>query len=146
MRTISFVISEKPISQKRHRNTQDHYYNPQEKEKEKLKIVVNSKIQLKEHLLCGPISLDIKFFIQLPKSNASRRNKIDQHTQRPDIDNLLKFILDVMSGLVYADDAYIYKILCSKHFSDFPRTEVIAKEDIPNDINPREIYEPSKKD
>ena len=42
----------------------------------------------------------------------------------PDLDNLIKFPLDVMNGEVWLDDKQIISILAFKHYAEVPRTEI----------------------
>ena len=46
------------------------------------------------------------------------------HTSRPDIDNLIKFYLDCMTGLYWKDDADIYDVHATKVYSDTGMVEV----------------------
>lgn len=72
------------------------------------------KIMEKERYKTFPakVPLDVKvlFFFHIPAS-LSKKKKAQTCgqfvTKRPDIDNLLKSVLDAMNGIVYADDAQI---------------------------------------
>jgi len=46
------------------------------------------------------------------------------HAKKPDYDNVEKFILDVLSGVVYEDDRQVYKAQAKKEYSENPRTEI----------------------
>ena len=53
-------------------------------------------------------------------------------TKKPDIDNLIKFVMDSLSGHngFFLDDNQVYTIYAEKLYSDNPRTEIlIADED-----------------
>ena len=80
---------------------------------------------------CGPLTLSI-FFFRRPSNacfvNNNRKNKLRQafhgpcipDTHKPDIDNLTKFVLDVLQGVLYRDDDQVvkceaYKFLDNKH-------------------------------
>lgn len=47
------------------------------------------------------------------------------HTQKPDLDNMIKYILDCGNGILWHDDAEIYKITAAKIWSKTPRTEIL---------------------
>ncbi len=51
-------------------------------------------------------------------------NKIP-HTQKPDLDNMIKYILDCGNGILWHDDSEIYRIRAEKMWSRKPRTEII---------------------
>ena len=137
-REISFTILEKPIAQQRHRHHLNKNYNPQYKEKiyysQLIKNSPDVQETIQEHTLCGPLHVIISFFLPLPKTKWNRDKKGLYNINKPDLDNLIKFILDAMSGVIYADDAYIFKIEATKYNSAIPRTEVTVKEIIQEKI------------
>ena len=73
----------------------------------------------------GPLSVSISFFKIKPKSYSK---KITLWTQKPDLDNLVKLVLDALNKVFYVDDSQIVEIKCGKEFTKYiPRTEVIIK-------------------
>jgi Holliday junction resolvase RusA-like endonuclease len=134
LREIAFILNEKPIAQKRHRHTKAGVtYDPCKKDKLYYRILIKRATEkyssLKEHLLCGPLAIQIKFYFSLPKTKSLRKKKGLYHISKPDCDNLQKFILDCCSGLLYADDAYIFKISAIKCYTHrYARTEVTVTE------------------
>jgi Holliday junction resolvase RusA-like endonuclease len=91
-----------------------------------------TKIQLAEQceecLKC-PLILCVTFYLPIPKS-ASKKKKVlmisneIKHTKKPDVDNLLKFILDAMNNIVFVDDSQIWNITTIKKYSEESRTEI----------------------
>jgi len=140
LREIRFTIFEKPIPQKRHRHTKTgRTYDPCKKDKLYYGILIKRAIEphtsLKEHLLCGPISIDMKFYFGLPKTPSVRKKKGLYCDCICDIDNLQKFIMDVMTGILFADDRYVYSVTAKKFYTtEKPRTEVTIKEVIQEQI------------
>ncbi len=73
----------------------------------------------------GPVSLTVNFY--LPKGKTVKR---DLPTTKPDIDKLLRCILDALTGIAYKDDAQVVEVQVSKRYgvgnSDFgrPRVEI----------------------
>lgn len=62
-------------------------------------------------------SAHIKFFIPMPKSWSKKKKlgmMLKPHQQRPDVDNLLKAILDA----VFDEDCRVFDIRVSKYWSD----------------------------
>ena len=53
---------------------------------------------------------------------------INYHSVKPDIDNLIKYISDVMNKGFYIDDSQICSIQAEKKYGDPPRTEVTIQE------------------
>ena len=71
----------------------------------------------------GPLHITINFFMKKPKKGNKHF-----HSSRPDLDNLIKFILDVCNDVLYKDDAQIAQICSEKIYDDEPRTEIIIEE------------------
>ena len=71
----------------------------------------------------GPVSIDLKFYLKKPK-----KPKYDEPLKRPDMDNLIKTVLDALNGIAYDDDKQIVRISAEKHWAeDQPRTEISVK-------------------
>ncbi len=72
--------------------------------------------------------LTINFYCYRRPSQSQKKeeelNKIP-HTQKPDLDNMIKYILDCGNGILWHDDAEIYRITSTKIWSKKPRTEII---------------------
>ena len=77
-------------------------------------------------LLQGAIKLELKFFMQRPKSLPV---KVMHHTKKPDHDNLIKIICDTMQGLIYVNDSQIYDDHTTKEYG-VPRCEVRIEEEL----------------
>lgn len=100
-------------------------YDPQKNEKEKCKWQIKSQFHNKP--FTSPVAVEIKFFMPIPKSSSSVRKRemvanILQHIKKPDIDNLLKFILDCMNGIVFDDDCQVFAIKSEKVYAEHPCT------------------------
>ena len=81
----------------------------------------------------GALNCSIAFFMPIPKS-VSKKDKTRmlsgeiQHTKKPDLDNLVKLVCDSLNGIAYDDDSQIIRLVCSKQYSDYPRTEITIME------------------
>ena len=70
----------------------------------------------------GRVQVEINAFFEIPKSTkkADRElmleNKINP-TKKPDIDNIVKIILDAMNGIAFYDDTQITKLNVEKVYS-----------------------------
>ena len=76
-----------------------------------------------------PVKVEISFYIQIPKSKSeSVKNKLhgQYHISTPDIDNLEKLILDILTNKGYwQDDSIIASLTATKKWTkDNPRTEI----------------------
>ena len=75
----------------------------------------------------GPLSLDVTFYLKIPqRRNDNWDNK--PHYSPPDFSNLLKFIEDIGTGLLYEDDRLISHVSGKKVYGIEPRTEFTIME------------------
>ena len=70
----------------------------------------------------GPIKIDITAVFSVPKSytGAKRMKAISNETKptkKPDIDNIVKSVLDGMNGVVYGDDKQVTELVAHKTYS-----------------------------
>lgn len=66
-------------------------------------------------LTAGPVSVGLLFLLPRPKSLPKTREI--PHVKRPDIDKILRAVLDAMSNVVYHDDSQVNKILVEKRYA-----------------------------
>jgi Holliday junction resolvase RusA-like endonuclease len=79
-----------------------------------------------------PIAVKIEFYMPRPQShfgsgkNASllKPNAPLWCSGKPDLDNMVKYITDVMNSVFYRDDALIFWITANKRYSLQPKTKV----------------------
>lgn len=75
-------------------------------------------------MLSGPVAVDVRFFLPRPKShfgtgrNATKLKDCapDFHVKKPDVDKLVRAVLDSLSGVVYSDDCQVVDLTTSKRF------------------------------
>ena len=79
-----------------------------------------------------PIKAYIKFFMPIPKS-ISKKKAVETvgkpNIKRPDIDNLIKSILDGLNGLAFNDDNQVYAITAERVYGEEPKTVVWLSEE-----------------
>lgn len=102
-------------------------YDPQDSEKTAMQWKL--KTQANCLPLQGPLIIQLDFYIKPCDSTSkselnAKLNGFIEHTQKPDLDNLEKFILDCANGILYNDDSQIISIKSSKQWSENPRTEI----------------------
>jgi len=78
--------------------------------------------------ITGNVQVDILAVYQVPKSwakalQASARRG-DIMPTRPDIDNVIKIILDGMNEVAYLDDQQVHMISAEKRYGDLARVEI----------------------
>ena len=136
---IEFTIKGKPKALKRHRSTRTgRMYDPSAKDKKQIWLQI-AKFKPKTPL-AGDIMLKLVFTMPRPKSHY-RTGKfkhllkddyehIVNHTFKPDIDNLVKLIADVVQGKdrMIVDDSQICMLQAEKIYGSSPMTEVVIEE------------------
>lgn len=102
-------------------------YDPNCKLKEGYKWQIRS--QYREEPLTVPVAIDVLFMMPIPKTTSKTKtaamiNGTIHHMKRPDLDNLEKFLLDVLNEVVLKDDAQIVEMHARKVYSSKPGTYV----------------------
>jgi len=96
-------------------------YDSQSEEKETVGWQLKARMEGREPF-SGPLEVDILFVFTRPKS----REKLNEryHTIKPDIDNLIKFILDCGNGILWYDDKQIANLSAWKRYGDKAQTRI----------------------
>ena len=114
---IEFRVKGLPVALKRPRMTRRGIvYDPSKKEKQVFDL--KCRKHRPEKAWTGPIKIEIIFYFKRPPSHIKkdlrlRKNAPEHHTAKPDIDNLVKFVLDALKGF-YIDDRQIIVLKASK--------------------------------
>lgn len=66
----------------------------------------------------NPVKISMTFYLTKPKKIP--KDFPDTPQKRPDIDNLIKTVLDALNGLAYEDDKQIVKVSARKEWSNRP--------------------------
>lgn len=144
---MKIIIPGKPIAKQRARHSnRGKYvvtYDPQEKEKKRVRNIITSQLaELAQSenkldaldlgkICCSKVfSVQFIFFLPINQSDSvSARNKklwgITKASTKPDYDNLEKFYLDCSNGILWGDDATVVKAQAIKLYSDEPRVEIV---------------------
>ena len=69
----------------------------------------------------GPVDVSAIFTFVKPKSTPK---KVVDKTTKPDLDKLLRAVLDSLTGHCFRDDAQVVSIGCSKRFGDKPGVKI----------------------
>lgn len=120
-----------PTAQKRPRVTRFVTYDPSVNDKKDfLKSVLT---QLPKEPLITPIVMRIEFYFKRPKSHFNSKGELKKlaplkYTKKPDIDNLLKFVLDALNKTLYVDDAQVVSLAGRKLYAEKEGIEIDVRE------------------
>ncbi len=121
-------------------------YDPQEGEKKAVKTLMISYCKHNDiQALKGAVSFkSIHYFLPPKSTKGIKLNKKlwneSLTTEKPDIDNVLKFYLDCANTIFFDDDSQVIHCKAYKKYSHIPRSEIIIEE-----IAMKEIEEEDKK-
>lgn len=125
---IKITLPGDPISKDRPRFSKYGTYDPQKAQKNAAKWQIldqlknYSNLPFPDHV---PINIEMIFYFRIPtgKENLFAWGLLE-HTSKPDYDNVEKFLLDVLSKIVYSDDRQVTVAHARKEYSKAPRTEI----------------------
>lgn len=68
------------------------------------------------------VLVTIDAYFEIPKSYTKRKRlacerNINRPDKKPDIDNVLKVVLDALNGVAYVDDKQVIGVICRKWYS-----------------------------
>lgn len=81
--------------------------------------------------LCGSLEVEIECQFPPPASHSAKRRREmigKPKLTKPDVDNVLKFILDAGNMILWEDDRQITKVLISKIYGPEPKIKLAVKE------------------
>lgn len=86
--------------------------------------------------LSGPVRVRIVAYFGIPKSYGKRKTEEAVASERvplekrPDIDNVMKSVLDGLNTVAFGDDKQVSFITCEKYYSGRPRTVIEISEHV----------------
>ena len=123
MYRYNLEINTRPIPKARPRLSKFAVYTPKKTADYEKLIAYEWKRRYKNLILKGAVKLDLLFCFKKAKSC-----KKDYHTQRPDLDNLEKAILDGLNKTAFVDDCQVVEMKSQKVFSDVDKILITVTE------------------
>lgn len=126
---IQFTVIGKPVAKGRPRFTKTGIaYTPKAtKEAEKaFKLAANRYAPPQPFE--GPVVVDIVFSFEYIKSLPKKHRELSYHIKKPDLDNLVKLVLDSMNGIFFKDDSQVFRISAAKWNHSVSKTEIQIQE------------------
>lgn len=121
MNRVVFEIAGTPIAWKRVNPGPGHARPYDEQKREKMVIGYHIRQQFgTTPLLKPPLHCEMHFYFPIPKQHLKKKDSIAGtfYPNRPDADNLTKFILDVCQGILYENDASVASLIVKRMYDD----------------------------
>jgi len=114
-------IHGKPAAQPRTRKGKyGNIYNPDTADAWKETIQATILAEGREDTILGPVDLRTDFFFYTPENS----HKEGPHIIKPDIDNLVKAVMDALKGInIYKDDCQVYIKNAKKYWTNEKENE-----------------------
>lgn len=128
--TVEFDLNCKPMGKIRPRFGKGHTYND-ERNSIYETLVKRAYIESGGIKFDGEVSVMIEAYFQIPKSMSKKdRILVDEDQKKPlvkpDIDNIIKIILDGLNGAAYDDDKQVTCVGGTKRYAFRPKIHVIV--------------------
>lgn len=101
-------------------------FDSQSAEKQQLQLYL--LVNYGKNIRTKPLILDVTFYIKIPKTSKRKVFAGMVAPLRPDLDNYLKLLLDLLTEIFYEDDAQIIEIHAKKIYDYEPRTQFELRE------------------
>lgn len=131
-----------PVAWSRAGSNGVHRYTPERAAKAKKTVRDYAFVAMRPRKLTEQaVVLTVRFIFPTPASwpKAKRKDAFEKrllHTQKPDLDNLLKLVKDALIGVVFVDDSQIVSVVAHKNWGGVGRVEIEVA-----DICPGETFE-----
>jgi crossover junction endodeoxyribonuclease RusA len=89
-------------------------------------VVAHAALEAGVKQLEGPVGITMLFCFQRPKSVSAKSRPC--HTVKPDLDKLIRAVLDALTGIAYRDDSQVGSIIAGKDYTDCTPRVVVAIE------------------
>jgi len=100
-------------------------YDPRDSKNYKDNVAAQLMQQKPTYIDSDAIALGLVFLLPRPKS---LKKTIVWHTKKPDIDNLIKAVMDAAKGILWRDDSQVVRLRAAKQYTvEQPGIEIIIE-------------------
>src|SRR6056297_2121517 len=126
MQSVSFTIPGKPFAKQRARAFGSRVYTPAETRSFEQQVGAIAAQHFGAPMV-GPVFVEITATFEPAKSWSKRKREAaigEPHTQRPDLDNCVKAILDGLNRIAWGDDGQVAELRVRKAWGETAQTMV----------------------
>lgn len=134
MKQIVFAVKGEPVGKGRPRFTKNgHVYTPEKTASYEALVGYAYRNSAKGYKFTSPVRVTIKAFFKPPKSKSKKtvEGMLSGRilpTKKPDIDNIVKIILDGLNKVAWEDDTQVVDLMIVKRYSTEPVVAVLIEE------------------
>ena len=138
MISIMFTVYGEPIAKGRPRfSTRGKFpvaYTPEKTKTYESEVGMMAKVAMgASKALEGPLEAFIYVTFPVPTSYTKKRTEaclkgFEQHTKKPDLDNVVKSVIDGMDKIVFDNDSQITSIHATKVYGETAKVEVLVRQ------------------
>lgn len=132
---FEFTVEGNPVGKSRPRWGNGHMYTPKltSQYEQLIKSYFYEKYGMAQKPLVAPVGVRLKIVYPIPvsTSKANSRKMLSGVTAavcKPDLDNVIKIVLDALNGIAYKDDSDIIAVSATKEYGKVPRVEIQIQE------------------
>lgn len=133
--SVSFTVPGKAVGKARARITKaGHAFTPKTTAEYEALVKQMAWMAMNgRQVLEGPVRVEIQVCLPIPQSWSKKKRQeaarcIVLPTSKPDLDNVLKSILDACQEVVFHDDRQVCSLLMTKAYDEMPRVRVEVME------------------
>ena len=124
---LQIFIPGKPKGKQRPRVVRGHAFTPQQTKDYEL-MIANLYRALHGKMIDGYVSVEIYVLYLVPKSYTKKKQEQIRRREllpavKPDIDNIIKIVLDGLNGVAYKDDAQVIEVTAKKVYTFIEQEE-----------------------
>lgn len=127
MRKVCITIPGQPKAKGRPRFARGRAYTPRSTLDYEQRVGEAARQKIKDPT-GRDVQVDILAVYQIPKSWPKARREAarvgDVLPKKPDIDNVIKIVLDGLNGAAFVDDSQVHMVSAEKAYGDEPRVEI----------------------
>jgi Holliday junction resolvase RusA-like endonuclease len=138
MMQINFAVYGEPVPKGRPRfSTRGKFpvaYTPEKTKNYESEVAMMAKAAMgASEPLNGALEAFIYVTFSVPASYSKKRivaclSNSEKHTKKPDLDNVIKCVIDGMDKIVFLNDSQITSIHSTKVYGEIPKVEVLVRE------------------
>ena len=133
MTDVEIWVEGEPVAKARPRMTRGgHVYTPH-RTIDAENAIRREWQKAKAREITGPVAINCVFYLQTPKNWSKARKALAEEGEIlpekvPDVDNLVKTVLDALNGLAFQDDKQVCRISAAKRYALVPGTVIRVRE------------------